>query len=174
MSLDETNTAQNLIQQAQDRRAKRETHLFLDIPTWDGDLIGEYKILGPDAMKALAEASVARSRNNAEPGSNDIAAIIAMHVGLHILDRETGKRVAITDEFGHVGFDRIAKFLGQEDILHSQADAIKYLTGDRDKDDPKKFTVNIVALMTHASTIQRWSRDPSKRTFSLEEILGEL
>lgn len=174
LATDQASPVQNLLADAQERRAKREVHLFLDVPTWDGDLVAEYKVFDPDEIQRLAQKLAAASRNGAQPGDNDIAVIIAAHVGLHILDPATGKRVAIEDEFGHVGYDRIAKFLGKEDILKSQSDTIKYLTGERDKDDPNVWKTNLVAITMHANAINRWMRDPSKRTVSLEDLLGEL
>ena len=172
--IEETSSAVNILQKAQERRQKRETHLFLDVPTWDGDLVAEYRILDPDEMKAMAEKSIARARNGAEPGANDIALIMATHVGLHVLDRETGERVAITDDFGHVGYGRIAKFLGKELVLRNTVDSIKYLMSERDPDNSDSYIVNLIAISLHSQSIQRWMRDPSKRTLDLEDLLGEL
>lgn len=172
--IEENSQATNLLRQAQERRQKRETHLFLDVPTWDGDLIAEYRILDPDEMRRVAEQTAARMRNGAEPGSNDIGLISAMCVGLHVLDRETGDRIPITDGFGHVNYARIATYLGKDHILRTTSDAIKYLMSERDPDDEDKYIVNLVAISLHANTVQRWMRDPSKRSVDLEALLGEL
>jgi hypothetical protein len=172
--VDTASAANTLLQKAQERRQKRESTLFLDVPTWDGDLIAEYAILDPDAMKAFASQAAANARNGAEPGSNDMLLIARMCVGLHVWDGEANKRVSIIDEFGHVGYDRIAKFLGKDHILTSQAEAIKYVMSERDKNDPDKYVVNLIAINLHAASIQKWMRDTSKRSVNLEELLGEL
>ena len=175
IELGSTSNALTILQKAQEKRQKRESHLFLDVPSWDGDLIAEYRILDPDEMKASADRAMLISRNGgSKPGDNDIQMIISMHVGLHVLDRATGKREAITDEYGHVGFDRIAIYLGKEHLIESQADAVKYLMSERDEKDPDKFVVNIVAITLHANAIQNWMRDTSKRKVDLGALLGEL
>jgi hypothetical protein len=172
--IEETSQAVNLLQKAQERRQKRETHLYLDVPTWDGDLIAEYRILDPDEMRLVADATAARIRQgNAEPGSNDMGLLNAMCVGLHVFDREDNKRVPILDEFGIVNYTRIAKFLGKDHILKTANDAIKYLMSERDPDDEDKYIVNLVAISLHANSVQRWMRDTSKRTVDLEALLGE-
>jgi hypothetical protein len=172
--VDTASAASTLLQKAQERRQKRESTLFLDVPTWDGDLIAEYRILGPDEMKAFSTKALARARNGAEPGANDMALIAAMCVGLYVMDPDTSKREPITDEFGHVGYNRIASFLGKEHVIDSQAEAIKYLMSERDKNDPDKYVVNLIAINLHAASIQRWMRDTSKRSVDLEALLGEL
>lgn len=173
--IEETSQATNLLQAAQERRQQRETHLYLDVPTWDGDLIAEYRILTPEEMKAIASNTAARMRNGGlEPGSNDMVLINAMCCGLHLRDPESGDRVALTDEFGVVNYARVAKKLGKDHILKDSFDAIKYLMSERDPEDPDKYIVNLVAITLHANAVQRWMRDTSKRTVDLEAILGEL
>jgi hypothetical protein len=172
--IEETSQASNLLQRAQERRQQRETHLYLDVPTWDGDLVAEYRILDPNEMKLVAEQAAARMRtNHLEPGENGIALIASMCVGLHVVDRETSERVPIMDEFGVVNYSRIAKFLGKSHILKTQSDAVKYLMSERDPDDPDKYIVNLVAITLHANAVQSWMRDTSKRTVDLEALLGE-
>src|SRR3954468_24834280 len=134
--IEETSRAANLLQKAQERRQKRETHLYLDVPTWDGDLVAEYRILDPDEMRMLADQTAARLRQgDAEPGSNDMDLLNAMCVGLHVFDREETKLEPIIDDFGIVNFTRIDKFLGKQHILKTAFDAIKYLMSERDPDD---------------------------------------
>lgn len=171
---DEVSGAASLLQKAQERRQKREAHLFLDVPTWGGDLIAEYRILNPDEMKRVATTALANNNGVKEPGANDIALINAMCVGLHVWDSEKEERVPITDEFGHVNYGRIANFLGKSHVIKNSADAVKYVMSERDPDNPDNYIVNLVAISLHAAEIQRWVRDPSKRRVNLEALLGEL
>lgn len=163
-----------LLQDAAKRRQEREHTLFIDVPSWDGDLVAEYRVLDPDELKAMAEASFRRARNNgnAEPGANDIALITAANIGLYAKDPDSGERVAIEDEFGHVGYNRIAKLLGKEDELKSNADAVRYCMAERDDDGG--WVPNVMAMALHANAIGKWMKDPSKRGIDLEDILGEL
>jgi hypothetical protein len=167
--------ALTLLQQAEKKRAARETSLFLDVPTWDGDLIVEYRVPDPDKLRLVAQAAMRRARDNGNPSppaSNDVSLIIAAHVGLYIR-KSDGSRLPIEDEFGHVGFNRMAKVLGKEDILKSNDDVVRYLMAERNEDG--SYYDNITAITMHANKIQTWMRDPSRRAnFDLEELLGEL
>jgi hypothetical protein len=98
--------------------------------------------------------------------------IVAASVGLYMRDPDTRERVAIDDEYGHVGYDRIAKMLGKDDELRSNADAVRYLMSERDEDGG--WVENNMAISLHANAIGRWMRDPSKRGVDLDELLGEL
>src|SRR6188508_3338917 len=148
-----------ILDDAVNRRAKREHNLFLDVPSWDGDLIAEYRVPDPDDLRKLAERVVRRARNGDQekPGSADIDLIIAACVGLYVIDPDSGSRVAVEDSFGHVGYNRIATVLGKDDEIKSNADAVRYLMAERgDKDGT--WVENIVAMSMHANAIQRWMR----------------
>lgn len=162
----------SLLQEAEQRRAKRQHHLFLDIPTWDGDLVAEYRVVGKPELKVMAERALRRQRNGAEsdPAQNDIDLILTACVGLHAFDRETGERVPIEDEAGHVGYDRITAILGRDEIT-TAADAVRYLMADRD--DEGGWVENVVAISMHGDRIGRWMRDTSRKGGPLEELLGE-
>lgn len=166
-------SATSLLKAAEARRAQRETNLFLDIPSWDGDMIGEYRLIPSKEMSKIAE-SVARKfkQNGNDPAVGDIAVIMHACVGLHMRDPETGKRVPIEDDLGIVGFNRIATVLGKEDDIKSNSDAVRYLTAERADDG--SWEENITAINHHAQRIQRWMRDPSKRTVDIEDLLSEL
>lgn len=165
----------SLLQDAEQRRAEREHSLFLDVPTWNGDLIAEYRVPSPDNLRKLAEAAIRRVRSNNgknEPGANDVSLIAAANVGLYMKDPETEDRVPIEDEVGHVGYDRIATTLGKDGELQSQFDVIRYMMAERNDDGT--YTQNVLAISMHANAIQRWMRDTSKRGVDLEDLLGEL
>jgi len=167
-------SGQSLLKKAQKKRQEREHTLFLDVPSWDGDLVCEYKVVPPEKLRKVAEAAMRRMRNGElpKPAANDVAMIIAAAVGLYALDPETGERVPVEDEFGHVGYDRIAKLLGVEDEIKSNDEAVRYLMAERDEDGG--WVENVMAMSLHANAIGRWTRDPSKQGVDLEELLGEL
>jgi hypothetical protein len=162
----------SLLKEAEKRREERERSLFLDIPSWEGDLIGEYRIVPSTELTRIAERQVRRARQGqVDAVKNDIDIITAANIGLYMRDPESGDRVPIEDDYGLVGFDRIATVLGKEEEIKSQADAVRYLTAER-KDDGS-WEENAVAIGLHAQSVSRWMRDPSKRALDLEEILGE-
>lgn len=165
----------SILRDAEQRRVEREHTLFLDVPSWDGDLVAEYRVLPPDRLRKLAESVMRRSRlknGDASPADNDIAVIVAACVGLYVLEPETGKRVPVEDQFGHVSYDRIALVLGKEDEIKSNADAVRYLMAERAPDGG--WTENIMAMSLHAQSIARWMRDPSRQGVDFEALLGEL
>src|SRR5262245_42355770 len=166
----------SLLRDAERKRSQRSTSLFLDIPTWDGLLVGEYRVQDPEKLRKMAQnmARAMRATNgkDMEPGINDITTIIACNVGLYARDPDTGENVPIEDEAGHVGYDRICKVLGRDEIT-SNREAVKYLMGERDEDDPTKWVHNVVAVSVHADKIAKWMRDPSRHGIDIEELLGE-
>lgn len=167
----------SLLKDAQRKRQARGHTLFLDVPSWDGDLICEYRVVDPDELRKVAERAFRRSRSNGQSpqaAEGDIDLIVTASVGLYAKDPETGKRVAIEDEFGHVGYNRIAKLLGKEDEIKSNSDAVRYLTGERSDDDEEGWVENVVAISLHSNAISNWMKDPSKQAVDLEALLGEL
>lgn len=167
----------SILRDAEQRRVEREHTLFLDVPSWDGELIAEYRVLPPDRLRKLAESVMRRSRlknGDASPADNDIAVIVAASVGLYVLDPDSGQRVPVEDEFGHVGYDRIALVLGKEGEIKSNADAVRYLMAERAPDGEGGWTENIMAMSLHAQSIARWMRDPSRQGVDFEALLGEL
>jgi hypothetical protein len=164
----------SLLKEAEKRRQEREHTLFLDVPSWDGDLIAEYRVVPPDDIRRIAEAALRRSRNGnrSEVASNDVLVIATACVGLYVKNPENDERVPIEDDFGHVRYDRIAHVLGKQDEIKSSSEAIRYLMGERTKEGG--WTENIMAISIHANAIGKWMRDPSRSDVDLDDILGEL
>lgn len=166
-----------LLQEAQKRRLEREQSLFLDIPTWGGELVGEYRIVGSKELTLIGERAVRRTKQAKQNGSyvspmqGEIDLIVEANVGLYMRDPESGDRVPIEDEYGHVGFDRIAHVLGVEGEVQGRSDVVKYLMSEREDDG--SFKENVVAIGIHANSISTWMRDPSKRSVDVEDLLGE-
>lgn len=165
----------SLLKDAQQRRQARERTLFLDVPSWDGDLVCEYRVVPPEGLKKLAQKAMRQSRNGeAEPAANDVMMIIAAAVGFYVKHPESGERVAVEDEFGHVSYDRIAKLLGKEAEIKSNSQAVRYLMADRGEDgEDGEWVENIMAMSLHANAIGKWMKDPSKHGVDLDDILGE-
>ena len=164
----------SLLQEAQKRRQARERTLFLDVPSWDGDLICEYRVLSPEEMRRIAERSLRRARNGQGGAveNNDITVIVSAAVGLYMKDPDSDERVAIEDEFGHVSYIRIAKLLGKDGEIDTAADAVRYVMSERDEEGG--WVENLMAMSLHAQAIGKWMKDPSKREVDLDELLGEL
>jgi len=163
----------SLLKEAERRRQQREHTLFLDVPSWNGDLIAEYRVVPPEELRKVAEAALRRSRNGGrlEPAANDIALISVACIGLYMKDPETDERIPIEDEHGHVGYNRIASVLGKEDEIKSNADAVRYLMAERSENGG--WVENVMAMSLHANAIGRWLRDPSRSQADLNELLGE-
>lgn len=168
--------AMSLLQSAEKRREEREKNLFLDIPSWDGDLIGEYGIIPKPELKEMGERQLRtlRHQNGAQDRTRfDIELIVRSCVGLYALDPDTGDRVSLDDEIGNVGYGRIAQLMGKGELITDSTQAVLWLMGTRDHAN-NTWVENTMAVTTHARAISRWMSDPSKRSFNLEELLGEL
>lgn len=164
----------SLLKDAQKRRSEREANLFMAVPSWSGDLVAEYRVLGDKELDKIADsANKTLTNGKMKTLPLDISLISAACVGLHMVDPESGDRVKIEDDNGHVGYNRIAIVLGREDVIKSNSDAIRYLMGER-ADNEDGWTDNPTAISSHAQTIARWMRDPTKRSSLMEELLGEL
>lgn len=162
-----------LLQEAQKKRQARERTLFLDVPSWNGDLIAEYRVVPPEDLKRIAEGALRRARNGSpEPAENDVSMIVAACVGLYMKNPEDGQRVALEDEFGIVKFNRIAHMLGKDDEIKDNRTAVRYLMSERDENGG--WTPNVLAISLHANAIAKWTKDPSKRDIDVDELLGEL
>jgi hypothetical protein len=163
-----------LLQAAQKRREKRESHLFLDLPSWNGDMIGEYRLIPKDQFEKLAARVASKLRtNSSDTTAGDIELIVHSCVALYVRDPDSGDRVPIEDEFGVVDYGRIAGVLGVEDEIQNTTDAVRYMTAERDDEDGS-WTENVEAISRHAQRISTWMRDPSKRTVDIQDILSEL
>jgi hypothetical protein len=163
----------SLLQQADKRRLERERNLFLDVPSWDGDLVAEYRVVPKEELRLIAERAMRRAKNKESRAiENDMDLLATANVGLHARDPESGDRVPIEDGYGIVTYGRIAPILGKEEEIKSNSDAIRYLMAERNNDGT--WQENIVAIGIHAQSVSRWMRDPSKRGTSLEDMLGEL
>jgi hypothetical protein len=168
----------SILKDAQKRRQERKSTLFLAVPSWDGELICEYRVVPPGDLAKIAEGAIRRARSSngkpEEPAANDIAMIVAASVGLYVKNPENGEQVPIEDEFGHVGYDRIALVLGKQDQIKSNADAVRYLMSERDPDDQDEWVTNIMAISLHANAIGKWMKDPGSQNIDMEALLGEL
>lgn len=163
----------SILQQAEQRRAQRENNLFLDVPSWNGDLVCEYRVLSKKELVNLAEQQSRLARaNNWGQLDADVEFILRAAVGLWLLDPESGDRIKVEDDIGHVSYDRIATVLNVDDEIKTQKEAVKYLMAQRAPDGGWQENATAVAL--HAQALSRWMKDPSKRTMDLEELLGEL
>lgn len=163
----------SLLRDAQKRRDARTKNLFLDIPTWDGLLCAEYEIIPKEELRVMGERAQRKIRaGEIDASVFDVDLIIRAGVGLYSRDPDTGDRVPIEDEFGLVGFDRIAIVLDKEAQIDSQQKAVRYLMAERGDDDDT-WVENVIAISMHAKAISRWMRDPSKRSLDLDELLGE-
>lgn len=167
--------AMSLLQAAEQRREQREQNLFLDVPSWEGDLIAEYAIIPRHELKEMGERQL-RAMRHARNGDEDrvrydVELIVRACVGLHALDPSNGDRVPLEDGIGNVGYGRIGALMGRDDVTDS-TQAVLFLMGTRNH-DTNTWEENTMAVTTHARAISKWMSDPSKRTFDLEELLGE-
>jgi hypothetical protein len=147
----------SLLRQAEERREQESDTLFLDVPSWSGDLIAEYKVLDRPRLEAMVRKVQQLARDGNQSNARtvaDIGLLLESNVGLYAYDPDGGdteesRRAPITDEHGTVTYDRIGKILGQD--FRSSRESVLYLMKN-----------NAIAISTHALAVARWMRDPSK------------
>jgi hypothetical protein len=157
----------SLLREAAARREQSGDTLFLEVPTWGGDLIAEYKVIDRQRLEALIQRIQKESRNGNSSSARtaaDIDLLVEANVGLYAFDAEASLgggddegRVAIEDEIGMVTFGRVGPILGKE--FPSVRAAVLYLMKD-----------NGLAITAHAVIVARWMRDPSK---TAEQLMAQ-
>jgi len=169
----------SLLRAAAERREKRVHNLFLDVPSWDGDLIAEYAVAGRPKLEAMARKIMAESKGGANEANlrtaADIDFIVEACVGLHALDPEGAteeeRRVPIEDDLGKVPYNRFGDILVRiagegRTVSHvprtARETVLKMFA--KDNEDPS------VPISAHAMVIARWMRDPSKAPMSQDLV----
>jgi hypothetical protein len=157
----------SLLREAERRREQASANLFIEVPSWGGDLIAEYRVVERQRLEQLITKIQREQRNGSNSGQRtaaDIDLLVEANVGLYAFDAdaaaaaddEAAGRVPIADEMGTVTYGRIGPVLGRE--FRSVREAVLYLMKD-----------NGVAISAHASVVARWMRDPSKTAATLME-----
>jgi hypothetical protein len=161
----------SLLRQASQRRDASSGVLYLDVPSWNGDMQAGYRVVDRSKLEALIRKSQQLARQGTNASNQriraDIDVILEANMGLYAYDAsiagddEDLRRVPIEDEFGLVTWDRFGEILKRirpttPDLKGSWQvvlEAFKH---------PKADSYNGVAVSAHAMTIARWMRDPSK------------
>jgi hypothetical protein len=145
----------SLLHSAERQRDQQAGTLFLDVPTWGGKLVAEYRVVDRPRLNALAQKIQQMRRDGNETSAMtaaDIDLLLEANVGLYAFDveAEEGKqRVPINDERGIVTYRRIGPVLGKD--FRTARESVLYMMKD-----------NAVAISAHAMKIARWMEDPSK------------
>jgi hypothetical protein len=166
----------SLLRGAAQRREKRVHAAFLDVPSWDGDLIAEYRVVNRPKLEQMARKISAESKGGNEANLRtgaDIDFIVEACVGLYALDPEGAteeeRRVPLTDELGKIDYTRFGDVLlriaGEgRTVTHVPRTAREVVLKAfaKDNEDPT------VPISAHAMVIARWMRDPSKAPTTME------
>lgn len=160
----------SLLRKAAKRREERVHALFLDVPSWDGDIIAEYQVVNRPRLETMARKISAESKGGNEANlrtAADIDFIVEACVGLYAYDpegeTEESRRVAIEDDLGKVPYNRFGDILvriaGEGRTVTTTPRSTREVVlrmFAKDKEDPS------VPISAHAMVIARWMRDPSK------------
>lgn len=162
---------ESLLRKAQKARHERDDVLYLDIPSWDGDIVGAYRVLDRTTMERLIRKITKESKNGNSSANlrtkADIDLIVRACVGLYARnpdsDAEEGShddlvQLKVGDEPATYG--SINELLKSDQIRDTNS-AVMYLFA-KDGGDAG------VAISAHALTIARYMQDPSKDPTDLE------
>lgn len=170
----------SLLQEAEHEREHRDDTLYLDIPSWGGDLIGAYRPIERTRLETMIRKIMKETRKSRGPNSDtnartaaDIDLITATCIGIYARDpgwdgREDAEesRVPVLVGSDPATYGTINEVLRKPQI-RSQRDAVLYLFAKPPSEggpggDPG------VPISAHALTIARYMRDPSKDPTDLE------
>jgi hypothetical protein len=151
----------SLLKKAQQKRddESRETALYLDIPSWGGDLVGKYKVQEQKELvkQARAVMSAAREGGNVDNVrlEADMNFILKANVGLYARDHSKDPGESGHEDLIEVGsgISDCGSILGKD--FRNSHEALLYLFAKDDADPSVPITV-------HSQSIARWMRDPSK------------
>lgn len=165
---------ESLLQKADKRRKQRSDHLFLDIPSWDGDLIGEYSPVARKVLEAMIRKSMQEAKRSGGASTDarvraDVDIIQRACCGLwirdddgedsttlHLAGGDTVQAKQIMANGIPATFATVNQIIGKPDI-NSSLEIILYLFGgDKPGGDPG------VPISAHAMVIARYMRDPSR------------
>lgn len=147
---------QSLIERAQARRdaAGAERVLYLDIPDWDGDLVGKYRVVDRGEIEKMARAAAAAMRDGSRSSARteaDINFILKANVSLCARDPEKDPGESGHDDLVDLGVEigQCGQKFGQ--TFRNSHEALLYLFGS-----------NAVAIGSHGQKLAQWMQDPSK------------
>lgn len=146
----------SILRRAQERRSNQTDELDLDIPSWDGSLIGHYHVVDRNKLADDAKKILARAKGN-DPNAaieSDIKFLTRATAGFSVRDPDTGEVIRLKDSGDFdIGIRELPRYLelGEDAGVETPDDVILYL-----------FKNNGVAIGAHAMDVARWMRDPSK------------
>jgi hypothetical protein len=166
----------SLLREAEQRRDEASDSLFLDVPSWGGDLVAEYRMVDRGRLEKMARRIMQEARNGNQSTARtaaDIDLILAANVGLYARDpdgdpdAQDGGRVPLLFDGSPSVYGNINEILHKDKYVNSARSAVMYLFAKpAEKDGPPGDAG--VPISAHALTIARWMRDPSKTPAELE------
>lgn len=144
--------ARSLLDKIKDRRENREDILKIDIPSWDGDLKAEYKVIAREDIEQMIRRVRFRQSGGRSNGVNnagteaDADFLIKACIGVIAVDQETGAETKIAD-----GYNRTLIEILEPENTNDEKGLVVYL-----------FKGNSIALAAHGQKIARWMQDTSK------------
>lgn len=163
---------QSILDRAKARRAGRDLdHEWFDIPSWDGELKGRYKVLERDDVERMVRSvkmrNVSNGKGNQAGQSNrgagaesDLDFIVKACVNLKVHDNETEEEKELCISYSDI--DSIKELFDDPDHaeLHSAVESI------RSPREAVAFLMgyNGIAIASHAAKLARWMQDTSKES----------
>lgn len=143
----------SLLDRIKSRRSETDDTLRLPVPSWNGELIAEYKVLDRTDIENMVKRIRARQSGQAgvkaKPDSvgADCDFLIKACGGIIAHDNETDEEEVLTNGFN----SELTALLGNPDGVETARDLVLYLLKN-----------NTVALASHSMKVARWMEDTSK------------
>jgi hypothetical protein len=166
----------SLLREAEHRREESSDSLFLDVPSWGGDLVAEYRVVDRPRLEKMARKIMQEARggtNSTARTAADTDLILAANVGIYARDPDgdpdgpDGARVPLIVAGSTATYGTVNEILKKDQYIKSARSAVLYMFAKpQSKDGPPGDAG--VAISAHALTVARWMRDPSKSPAELE------
>ncbi len=138
------------------RRTNKADTLWIDIPSWGGDMKAEYQVLDPDEVQKMIRRVQARQRKGGDQrydSTPDLDFLVKACIGVKAVDAETEEEQVLAS-----GYEmKLVEMLDPQDedgnpiTIRDQRGLVAYLVKH-----------NGIALAAHAQKIARWMQDTAK------------
>lgn len=140
------------------RRQERSDILEIDIPSWDGDLIACYQVLGRQDLERMIRTIRARARDQkgtATGGDADLDFLIKACVEVKGYDQESDQKFHISDGYDMDLAGKITLYdeFENEIEVKNPRQLVACMLGKKDSS---------IALAAHSVKVARWMQDTSK------------
>jgi hypothetical protein len=115
----------SILRRAQERRKEQTDELDLDIPSWDGALVGHYQVVDRTTLQGDAQKILKRKGDQSQSAiESDIKFLLRATVAFSVRDPDDGKLIRLQDEHEFdIGVRELPRYLEIQDEVSNSGHA---------------------------------------------------